>query len=110
MRRLGEISAKLEKGKPGRHMDIGSSTGTYISKIAVLSEAGVSKAQAHIAEKIAAIPKVRFERMIETSVPAVKEVGVVQLLLARAASPRGRLHIHNPGQRRGLRLSSARTE
>ena len=82
VRRLGEISAKLEKGKPGRHMDIGSSTGTYISKIAVLAEAGVSKSQAHQAEKIAAVPEDRFERMVESSVPR-------DLTLAALSNPRG---------------------
>ena len=29
---------------------------------------------------------------------------------ARRGSPRGRLHIHNPGQRRGLRLCSPGAE
>ena len=82
VRRLGEISAKLEKGKPGPQREIGSSARTYLSKIAVLAEAGVSKSQAHQAEKIAAIPKARFERMVETSV-------LRELTIAALTKPRG---------------------
>ena len=82
VRRLGEISRTLKKGKPGPHREIGLSAGTYLSKIAVLSEAGVSKAQAHIAEKIAAVPKDRFERLVESSVPR-------DLTLAALMNPRG---------------------
>ena len=78
-RRMGEISRELETGKPGPHREIGSSAGTYLGKIAVLAEAGVSKTQAHRAEKVAAIPVEEFEQRVESDTPPP-----ISVLLGRA--------------------------
>ena len=68
-RRMGEISRELETGKPGPHVEILPSAGKYLSKSAVLAEAGVSTSQAHRAEKVAAIPVEEFERRVESDTP-----------------------------------------
>ena len=83
VRRLGEISKTLETvvGGPGRGKSL-PDTGKPFSKHAVLKTAGISTSQAHIAEKIAAVPADRFERMVETSVPS-------ELTIAALMNPRG---------------------
>ena len=47
---MGEISRELEKGSPGPQGEMRSSGGTHLSKIAVLSDAGISTSQAQRAE------------------------------------------------------------
>ena len=80
MRRLGEISLELEKGQGARTELLLTTEKKF--KGAVLSAAGVSKDQAYRAEKVAAIPADRFERLVETSVPS-------ELTIAALTKPRG---------------------
>ena len=64
-RRLGELSAALPKAA---NQHAARST-AETCKIETLNQAGISKAQAHRAERIAAIPAAEFERRIERSQP-----------------------------------------
>ena len=82
-RRMGEISRELEKGSPGPQGEILPSAGKYLSKSAVLAEAGISTSQAHRAEKVAAIPVEEFERRVESDTPPP-----ITALLDRARRPR----------------------
>jgi len=66
-RRLGEISAALEKSKGGRPLENPSATRTSFynqTKTATLSGAGVTRQRANEAEKLAEIPEELFEEKI----------------------------------------------
>ena len=66
VRRLGEMSRELESGTGSHLPNVGAPRRL---KKHVLSDAGISKDQAYEAEKIAAVPEDRFERLVESSVP-----------------------------------------
>ena len=84
-RRMGEISRELEKTQ-GK---LRSTTGTK-SKEATLRVAGISKTQAHRAEKVAAIPPEEFERRVESETPPP-----ISVLLTSGKAPRPSVHDGN---------------
>ena len=65
-RRMGEISRELDSGT-GAHLPNVPVVGHLKRK--VLAEAGISKSQAHRAEKVAAIPAEDFDRRVESNTP-----------------------------------------
>jgi hypothetical protein len=85
MRRIGEISATLEKAKAGTKKG-GSRGGSYesprngLSKETTLKNAGLSKQAAHRCEQIAAIPERVFEQHIAEKKAAGKPVHSTELL------------------------------
>jgi len=69
MRRLGEISAALEKAKPGVKPNELRPKDGHNSKTATLSSIGITRQRANEAEKLAAIP----EKLFETKITEAKE-------------------------------------
>jgi ParB family chromosome partitioning protein len=70
MRRLGELSAELDKAKPGpkdtsQHREV-------ISKADILANAGVSTSTAHRCEKLASMPEKKFEAALSDGVTATE--------------------------------------
>lgn len=75
-RRIGELSAQLEKAQ-GARTELRSTDET---KLSALTAAGISKAEAHRCEKIAAVPEVRFENYISAQTAAGRAVTADQVV------------------------------
>lgn len=74
MRRIGELSAELDKAKPG-----GTGGGAKVpplgrSKVDTLKAAGISKSAADRCEKIASVPEKEFDAFIEDKKAKGKQV------------------------------------
>jgi hypothetical protein len=77
-RRLGEISATLEKAKGNRFTKVELPSGGS-SKTAALAEIGVSPQRANEAEKIASIPENVFDGILKSSKSGVSKADIAKL-------------------------------
>jgi hypothetical protein len=84
-RRLGEISAALEKAKCERTdlyrrtVEVSNSNTEKISKTAMLSSVGVDIRRANEAEKIASIPEDVFDGILKSSKSGVSKADIAEL-------------------------------
>jgi hypothetical protein len=84
-RRLGEISAVLEKAKDERTdlyrrtVEVSNSNTEKISKTAMLYSAGVDIRRANEAEKIASIPEDVFDSILKSSKSGVSKADIAEL-------------------------------
>jgi hypothetical protein len=84
-RRAGQLSAKLERSNPGkRRKDLGSAVQP---KSKALRDAGVSKAQAHEWEKLAAVPDQEFEAALADRTVRPTTNGIIRANMAPKRNP-----------------------